>query len=97
MAPGHEINEHDFPPELLSDSASNSSKSQNWQAELRQSIKQLLSAQTPNLLHVTQQEVERILIDEALAATGGKKAESAELLGCGRNTLTRKLKELDLG
>jgi two-component system nitrogen regulation response regulator GlnG len=35
------------------------------------------------------------MIDAALDHTGGRKAEAAELLGWGRNTLTRKLKELD--
>jgi two-component system nitrogen regulation response regulator GlnG len=35
------------------------------------------------------------MIDAALEHSGGKKAEAAELLGWGRNTLTRKLKELD--
>ena len=37
---------------------------------------------------------ERILIDVALAHTGGRRQEAAKLLGWGRNTLTRKLKEL---
>ena len=37
---------------------------------------------------------ERILIETALKHTGGRKGEAAELLGWGRNTLTRKLKVL---
>ncbi len=37
---------------------------------------------------------ERILIETALKHTGGRKGEAAELLGWGRNTLTRKLKTL---
>ena len=39
---------------------------------------------------------ESIMIEAALRHTGGRKAEAAELLGWGRNTLTRKLKDLDL-
>jgi len=40
----------------------------------------------------TEAEVERILLDAALARTGGKRQDAAKLLGWGRNTLTRKLK-----
>ena len=40
-------------------------------------------------------EFERIMIEAALAHTGGKRAEAAETLGWGRNTLTRKIKELE--
>jgi two-component system nitrogen regulation response regulator GlnG len=36
-------------------------------------------------------QFEQIMIDAALEHTGGRKAEAAELLGWGRNTLTRKL------
>jgi two-component system nitrogen regulation response regulator GlnG len=39
---------------------------------------------------------ERILIDVALQHTGGRRQDAARLLGWGRNTLTRKLKELGL-
>ncbi|MGB2181036.1 MAG: helix-turn-helix domain-containing protein, partial [Pseudomonadales bacterium] len=42
-------------------------------------------------------EFERAMINVALSHTGGRKREAAELLGWGRNTLTRKLKELDIG
>jgi len=43
------------------------------------------------LLH---KSFERILIETSLKHTGGRKGEAAELLGWGRNTLTRKLKVL---
>ena len=39
---------------------------------------------------------ERVLIDAAMQQTGGRRQEAARLLGWGRNTLTRKLKELEL-
>jgi two-component system nitrogen regulation response regulator GlnG len=39
---------------------------------------------------------ERVLLQAALNKTGGRKIEAAELLGWGRNTLTRKLKELGI-
>ncbi|WP_275895362.1 helix-turn-helix domain-containing protein, partial [Vibrio cholerae] len=39
-------------------------------------------------------EFERILLEAALHHTNGHKQEAAKVLGWGRNTLTRKLKEL---
>jgi two-component system nitrogen regulation response regulator GlnG len=40
--------------------------------------------------------MERILIRAALKRTQGHRQEAARLLGWGRNTLTRKLKELGM-
>ena len=39
---------------------------------------------------------EKALIMRALAHTGGRRIEAAQLLGLGRNTLTRKIQELGL-
>ena len=39
---------------------------------------------------------ERILINAALRKTGGRRQEAAKLLGWGRNTLTRKIKDLGM-
>ena len=39
---------------------------------------------------------ETTMIEVALKATRGRRQEAAKLLGWGRNTLTRKIKELDL-
>lgn len=41
-------------------------------------------------------DVERVLIDAALKQTHGRKHDAAKLLGWGRNTLTRKIKELNI-
>jgi len=42
-------------------------------------------------------QFERALIIKALARTGGRKIEAANLLGMGRNTITRKIQELGIG
>ena len=39
---------------------------------------------------------ERIMIETALKHTAGRRRDAAELLGWGRNTLTRKIKELGM-
>ena len=48
------------------------------------------------LLDEAMPEFERTVIREALKATRGGRQEAAKLLGWGRNTLTRKLKELGM-
>ena len=52
-----------------------------------------MNGKTP-LLDEAQPEFERVLIRAALKRTQGHRQEAAKLLGWGRNTLTRKLKEL---
>ena len=49
-----------------------------------------------NLLKEALPAFERIMIEVALARTGGRRQDAARLLGWGRNTLTRKIKELDM-
>ncbi len=41
-------------------------------------------------------EFEKALILRALASTGGRRVEAAQLLGIGRNTITRKIQELGI-
>ena len=50
----------------------------------------------PPLLDTAAPEFERALIRVALNLTGGHRQDAAKLLGWGRNTLTRKLKELGM-
>lgn len=42
------------------------------------------------------QILERHLIRAALEKTGGRRVEAAQILGIGRNTITRKIQELGL-
>jgi len=37
-----------------------------------------------------------IKLQTALRSAGGRRQDAARLLGCGRNTLTRKIKELGM-
>ena len=55
-----------------------------------------LASRWPPLLDDAMPEFERTLIREALKVTQGERQEAAKLLGWGRNTLTRKLKELGM-
>ena len=72
----------------------------DWMAKLSHWAEQELDLGTKRLLDTAVPEVERILIRVALRKSEGLKQDAAKLLGWGRNTLTRKMKELgmeDLG
>lgn len=93
MSPAKIIHIEDMPPELYSTEKKTSHNS-NWQETLRHWLEiQLSSGQTEVLSNLTP-DIERLMIDVALNHTGGRKQEAAHLLGWGRNTLTRKIKEL---
>ncbi|MBW3527927.1 nitrogen regulation protein NR(I) [Shewanella sp. NKUCC05_KAH] len=99
MASGQEILPQDLPPELLKDpvSVTHTTKgSQDWQSALTEWIDQKLSEGNSDLLTEVQPAFERILLETALRHTQGHKQEAAKRLGWGRNTLTRKLKELSM-
>ena len=66
----------------------------DWQAQLRLWAKQQLSQGETDILKNAAKTFEKTLLDCALEATRGRKQDAARLLGWGRNTLTRKLKEL---
>ena len=66
----------------------------DWQTLLRQWVRAQLTRGRTGLLEQAGNELERILIEEALRMTGGHRQKAARVLGVGRNTLTRKLQEL---
>ena len=97
MASPREIRIADLPPDLLEDSAPLATD-HSWQQLLSAWAKERLqsaSAEQP-VLEEAVPIFERTLIEAALERTGGRKRDAAVLLGWGRNTLTRKLKELDM-
>jgi len=88
----------DMPPELQNATQTNSTNvnSQNqWQNALKIWLSHQLSSGSENVLTGLIPEIERFMIDAALKHTGGRKQDAAKLLGWGRNTLTRKIKELE--
>ncbi|MCY4155750.1 MAG: nitrogen regulation protein NR(I) [Gammaproteobacteria bacterium] len=95
MAPGKEIHIDDLPPELGQANPSEPT-TEDWESTLRHWVKTNLHKGETGLLGNVLPAFERILIEEALQQTGGRRVEAAKLLGWGRNTLTRKIKGLDL-
>ena len=97
MAAGREVLLSDLPPELLTDHGeSTGDRAETWHEQLAGWANRQLSEGQSNVLRQALPLFESIMIEAALRHTGGRKAEAAELLGWGRNTLTRKLKDLDL-
>jgi len=98
MASGREIHIEDLPPELTQASQESSAAVEpgNWEATFKNWIKQQLSAGKIDIAKHSIPAMETLLIQAALQHTHGRKHEAAILLGYGRNTLTRKLKDLNI-
>jgi two-component system nitrogen regulation response regulator GlnG len=95
MASGSEILPSDLPTELLEEKPhSEGGDGETWQQQLANWAKNSLSQGNTELLSYALPEFERILLEAALEHTNGHKQDAAKVLGWGRNTLTRKLKEL---
>ncbi len=75
---------------------SRTNENQNWQQALAIWAEQSLQTGETDILQTAMPEFERVLLKAALNHSGGKKIAAANLLGWGRNTLTRKLQQLDI-
>ena len=93
MSPTREVKLEDLPDDLKVESVENLN---DWTKVLQSWSENYLSKGKNNLLEEAIPEFERTIIKVALNKTMGRKKEAAELLGWGRNTLTRKIKELGL-
>jgi crotonobetainyl-CoA:carnitine CoA-transferase CaiB-like acyl-CoA transferase len=84
----------DLPSELRI--AAGAVTEQNWVSALEREVADALNRGESGLMTVLGPQFEKALITRALAHTGGRRIEAANLLGFGRNTLTRKIQELGL-
>ncbi|MGN5180969.1 nitrogen regulation protein NR(I) [Aeromonas veronii] len=101
MASGQEVLVGDLPAELLTPITNSAEPGQPalpgcWQQQLQEWVASKLALGETDILADAMPQFERIMLETALEHTHGHKQEAARLLGWGRNTLTRKLKELDL-
>lgn len=95
MASGREVHLHDLPPELVTHKEVQT-QSEGWEKALRSWADNALASGQNDILADAVPAFERTLIETALKHTAGRKRDAANLLGWGRNTLTRKLKELGM-
>jgi two-component system, NtrC family, nitrogen regulation response regulator GlnG len=94
-APGREIKAEDLPADL-GGSPSAGKLQDEWTRQLNVWADKRLHSGGAPLLDEAMPEFERTLIRAALRKAEGGRQEAARLLGWGRNTLTRKLKELGM-
>jgi two-component system nitrogen regulation response regulator GlnG len=94
MAPAQVIVPADLPAEWAGQTASEPLS--DWETLLRRHVERRLNQGESGLMDTVGTRFERILLEAALHHTGGHRQEAAKRLGWGRNTLTRKAKELDI-
>jgi two-component system, NtrC family, nitrogen regulation response regulator GlnG len=95
LAPGNEIRVADLPA-AVTRPEEGARAGAEWTRALAEWAENCLAAEEYPLLDAALPEFERTLVRAALRASQGRRQEAARLLGWGRNTLTRKLKELKL-
>jgi two-component system nitrogen regulation response regulator GlnG len=94
MAPGQVVEPKDMPPDLAG--GEKSVEGDDWLSCLSRQADMRLARGENNILNDLVPAFEKTLIAIALKHTGGRRIEAAQLLGWGRNTLTRKIQELGL-
>jgi two-component system, NtrC family, nitrogen regulation response regulator GlnG len=94
MAPAQVIEATDLPPEFREQTPGGAAS--NWLAALAQEAEQRLARGDSGIMDTLTRDLERTLISRALMRTGGRRIEAANLLGIGRNTITRKIAELGI-
>lgn len=92
MAPSSRVHAEDLPPEVLHQSGD--LPEIDWQIALRGWASQRLASGSSALMDEALPEFEKVMISVALERTGGRRQEAATLLGWGRNTITRKIRDL---
>ena len=95
MTPTQNVKVHDLPTEIK-DYEVTESPSSSWEENFNTWIRNVASTIDKDLLSVANAKLEKIIIKAALEQANGKKNESAVLLGLGRNTLAKKIKELGI-
>jgi two-component system nitrogen regulation response regulator GlnG len=93
MAPGQIVDIGDLPAEFRDQVATTSS---DWLAALESEAERRLARGETGILDGLSRQFERALITKALERTAGRRIEAANLLGMGRNTITRKIQELGI-
>ncbi|PCI23255.1 MAG: nitrogen regulation protein NR(I) [Piscirickettsiaceae bacterium] len=95
MCPSTEVQLADLPSELLETKEDSAALVKgDWLEMAKNDITDLFQAGETGVAKRIIPAIEKVLIYQALAHTNGRRHEAAKLLGWGRNTLTRKIKEL---
>jgi two-component system nitrogen regulation response regulator GlnG len=93
MASGQMVELGDLPAEFR---ASAPPLAADWVAALALEVERRFARGETGLMDALGRQFERALISKALERTGGRRIEAANLLGVGRNTITRKIQDLGI-
>ena len=99
MAPAQTIEVADLPPDLRAaktDAATGGVIDADWVKSLEQEVTRRLATGETSIGDDLTRQFETALIKNALKHTGGRRIEAAQLLGMGRNTITRKIADLKI-
>lgn len=94
MAPANIVRVEDLPEEVRENM--HIEQEQDWETVLAKLVRRKLNMGQTKILDELTRRFEATLLREALDQSGGHRQNAAKLLGWGRNTLTRKLKDLDI-
>jgi two-component system nitrogen regulation response regulator GlnG len=94
MAAGQIVEVADLPPELREHPIREVSS--DWMEVLATEADRMISTQPGQVFDHLTRDFESTLIRRALNASGGRRIEAAQILGIGRNTITRKIQELGI-
>jgi len=95
MTPTQNVKVEDLPEEIK-DNQMIEAPSSSWEDGFNSWVKNVATSIDKDLLDIVNSKVEKIIIKNALEKANGKKNEAAILLGLGRNTLAKKIKELGI-
>jgi|TARA_X000000950_G_scaffold89441_1_gene112517 two-component system nitrogen regulation response regulator GlnG len=96
MSPTQNVKVQDLPTEIKNYEITELPSS-SWEDSLSSWLKNISKDFDGELSNIANNKIEKILINVALDRTNGKKNEAAKLLGWGRNTLAKKMKEMGIG
>jgi two-component system nitrogen regulation response regulator GlnG len=109
MAPAQVIGAQDLPPDVVEIGADlpegvateilakiKTASPSDWESGLAMLAKQLLQDGSRDVFNILEAKFEKAVLTAALEVTRGRRVEAAERLGIGRNTITRKLQDLDI-
>ena len=95
MTPTQNVKVEDLPEEIK-DNQMIEAPSSSWEDGFNSWVKNVAMSVEKDLLDIVNPKIEKIIIKAALEKANGKKNEASILLGLGRNTLAKKIKELGI-
>ena len=95
MTPTQNVKVEDLPEEIK-DNQMIEVPSSSWEDGFNSWVKNVALSVEKDLLNIVNPKIEKIIIKAALEKANGKKNEASILLGLGRNTLAKKIKELGI-